>query len=57
MQKLDDVMDIAHITRIKGLGFRFVLGFELAPNRNLPIEIKNKKKTQGNDFELNSHRI
>lgn len=42
MQKPDDVMDIAHITGIKGLGFRFVLGFELAPNRNLPIEIKKK---------------
>ena len=40
MQKPDDVMGIAHITGIKGLGFRFVLGFELAPNRNLPIGIK-----------------
>lgn len=59
MQKPDDVMDIAHITGIKGLGFRFVLGFELAPNRNLPIEIKKYREMILNwtPIELESHHL
>lgn len=59
MQKPDDVMDIAHITGIKGLGFRFVLGFELAPNRNLPIEIKKYREMILNwtPIEFESHHL
>jgi hypothetical protein len=42
--KPGNVIVIKHIIETQELGFRFILGFELAPNRSLqkefPIEIK-----------------